>query len=1410
MDVTDIYRSGTYFFPNFEQVGENSKLPHFRISSLFEDHEGYVWIGTKDGGLIRYDGYSFRSFEYNPSDLFSLPSNDVFFVFEDSRNMLWIGTDKGLSYYHPFRRQFMKLKLFTDADSLTVPRNITCITEEKNGDLLIGTSLGIFEISHIKKTNFYKNKAHIINHDSAQIEVTHIVLQHTHPSTPVKIIQDLKFDPNGLLWVLTYNELGMLAYDKLTPEAAPDKNPSKYFAEFQSVLPIAAGRKIYIDEEAVVWVNTIGSLLRVYAGQDTMEIEWIDYGSHSEKIDRFGQQSNNGGRYFWIGHYGEKLKVFDKEARKLYPITFNTNDKEKLHDFGVSHFLRTRSNVVFVGTAWGGLYKFNPNALLSNFHPRLQHIHQDQTDNLRYVYGDSKGYIWMIAKDIYRCDRYTGEVLATFKADFFNREWAYTNKLLEDSTGRFWLGTEGEGLYYLDITGDEQASNPSAWKAVQHQVIKDKIITALHLGGDGTIWAGTIYYDHDSARISTELYKINHAGKIMATYAVATCQDGNGNEADQFINQIYTDNASGVWMATGYGLVRLTEEPMELMTFAPADEDALTMGSNKILALCPDPLFPDSLLWLGSSSRGLYSFDLKSHSFNTRFQEQGIVSNHIASVLADNGGNLWLGTDRGLTRLVLDSIRRSIRGVFNYNNSDGLVTNDFTSYYGPNAVKLNNGSMIFTGPRGFQIIQPENIIDDTHIPFLHLTNFTINYKPASYGLPDSPLEKPISLTDQVRLSYDNSTIGFEMTALDFKSSTHLNYAFKLENYDNDWVYNSNNRSIQYTKLPAGSYTLNIKVATRDQVWGESIEALKIDIGRPWWSSLPAYAAYLFILIGVVWLVDRIQRNRQKMEMNIEKNKLEAEKLRELDVLKSKFFANISHEFKTPLTLILNPVEDMLGKTADASDQHSLLMIQRNALQLQRYITEILELSKLDANRLRLGIRELDLVRYAKYLVASFDSLARHKDVRLELKSSSDMLICFLDPAKLNTILTNLLSNAIKFTPKGGHVNLSVSECLCTLHENCNKVKGCILINVTDTGKGIPEDKIPYIFDRYYKGDPNSDENYGTGLGLALVRELVNLHKGNINVTSKAGEFTTFQIHFPMDHYHAQSKELVDVRRYDIEEDFDFASVKENEVSVADDENSHDLYEKIVLVVEDNRDMRTLIRAGLKKDYQVVEAVDGEEGIMMAIETSPDLIICDVMMPKKDGFEVARSLKSNELTSHIPIIFLTARAQMSDKIMGLETGADDYLIKPFYPRELAVRVKNLLEQRERIKEQFGRFNMLKIDNLPIKSIDQVFLEKVIKVIEIHLASDSFGVSVLMKELGISRTPLHRKLKALTNQSANELIQSIRLQKAAEMLKNNVASVAEIGYQVGFSSPPYFSRAFKQYFGHTPSEHFDKQA
>jgi DNA-binding response OmpR family regulator/nitrogen-specific signal transduction histidine kinase len=559
------------------------------------------------------------------------------------------------------------------------------------------------------------------------------------------------------------------------------------------------------------------------------------------------------------------------------------------------------------------------------------------------------------------------------------------------------------------------------------------------------------------------------------------------------------------------------------------------------------------------------------------------------------------------------------------------------------------------------------------------------------------------------------------------------------------------------------------------------------------------------MLFVAWRRYDLKRHRLKQALEVEQ--IEAEKLKELDSMKSRFFANISHEFRTPLTLILGPLEKLISTTKDKDCVHDLNMMQRNARRLQRLINQLLNLSKLEAGEMQLIAGERNIVSLVRGYVHSFESLAKQKNIRLEFSSDEERTLIYVDNDKIEKILFNLLSNAFKFTPEGGEIAVSVlSHPVKAVYKE--RADGGINIVITDTGPGIPPDKIKHIFDRFYQANnASSGDQEGTGIGLALTQELVKLHHGDIHVDSKIGNGTSFTITLPWGHSHLKEDEIAE--RFDHEDHFEEiaadllpqkGTLKTEEITIEKTNKQQ------ILIVEDNDDLRYYIRSYLEDDYFIHEAINGAEGLDSAIENIPDLVVSDVMMPRMDGYELSRSLKEDERTCHIPVILLTAKAATEDRIEGLETGADDFLTKPFDPAELQVRIRNLIELRKSLREHYlGEIKLIPFPtSKAMESMDEQFLRKSVDEVEKNIADAEFSVEMFGQNIGMSRMQLHRKITALTGQTAGEFIRNLRLRCAAKLISKKAGTIAEIAYDTGFTTPSYFTECFKKYFGKSPSE------
>ncbi|MDZ7624504.1 MAG: ATP-binding protein [Ignavibacteriaceae bacterium] len=625
--------------------------------------------------------------------------------------------------------------------------------------------------------------------------------------------------------------------------------------------------------------------------------------------------------------------------------------------------------------------------------------------------------------------------------------------------------------------------------------------------------------------------------------------------------------------------------------------------------------------------------------------------------------------------------------------------------------------------------------------------------------------------------------------------------YKLIPIHDEWINLGTQRNVTFTELGAGEYELIVKGSNNDGIWNEEGAAMKIIIAPPFWQTFWAYGIYAVILMLGLYVLRRYELSRIRLKNRLKLESFETQKLKELDEMKSGFFANISHEFRTPLTLILGPAEQLEQNESDDNKKEKLHTIKRSANRLLRLINQILDLSKFEKGKTKLICEEGDVVNFVKGITNSFSSIAERKNITLQFVSEASNIQTYFDRDIFEKIFYNLLSNAFKFTPQGGTIEVKISQ----------PASGFCKISVKDSGVGISEEDLPKVFNKFFiVEDISGFTEQGSGIGLALVKELVELHKGTITIESKINEGSTFVISIPIGKDFLLEEEIAKVKAEEIfisesrvSEFLDEEVVQIESGNGKDDVNSVD-DSLIALIVEDNSELRKYIAANLPSDYKIIEASTGKEGCEKAIEIIPDIIISDVMMPEMDGYSLCKKLKADERTSHIPVILLTARAGEEDKLNGLGTGADDYLTKPFSSKELVIRVRNLIEIRQTLRKKFSSSLIIKPKEIATGSVDKTFLEKAMKIVEKNISNDKFSVEEFSSEMNLSHSQLHRKLKALVNQSAIQFIRSIRMQRALELLQSNSGNVAEIAWKVGFGDPSYFTKTFSKHFGYLPSE------
>lgn len=891
------------------------------------------------------------------------------------------------------------------------------------------------------------------------------------------------------------------------------------------------------------------------------------------------------------------------------------------------------------------------------------------------------------------------------------------------------------------------------------------------------------------------------------------------------VNEIAEESPDVLWLTSRLGKAFRVELPSLHLSppsgFLSAqierfdEAHGLSKGWIRVLSVNGKVLF--------ATHKGLRRFDPASRTF----QLEASFGNFFADSTWNTGGAFFYDDDRGrmwTSRFYHNKTEAGVaipepNGDYTWYTEPFKRFADFGEIWNFYIDEKYQGVYWFGGADG-AIRYDETIAKDYSAGYPALIRRVIvNGDSVIYG---GAYADPASMMNAPSLSFANNTIRIEYAAPYYDNEAANQYQFFMEDFEDGWSDWTHETFVDYRHLPEGRYRFRVRARNIYQNLGGEA-AFTLEILPPWYRTWWSYLLYGLMALGALYGIRRYEMNRQQHKHQAELEHVQTEKLKELDKLKSDFFANISHEFRTPLTLILGPAEQLMEKQT-GEDKRMLSLIRRNAQRLLRLVNQLLDLSKLEHGGLSLQAAPGDFIAFLKGLVMSFESLAERKGIDLQFAASvaQGLTESYFDHDKIEAIFTNLLSNAFKFTPEGGRVSVQLSVVSNQFSVNSNQLQQkplntdhwllntdhWTLITVQDTGEGIPAEQLPHIFDRFYQVDTSSRRVHGgAGIGLALVKELVELHYGSITVTSEAGVGTTFTVCLPLGKAHLKPEEIV-VAASSSQSSVFSDQYSEDDMFVQpdmidDQEQTPD--RPIILIVEDNADVRVHIRMQLGTDYAIIEAEDGEAGIARAIETTPDLVISDVMMPRKDGYEVCRALKTDERTSHIPVILLTAKAGEKEKLAGFETGADAYVLKPFRQQELAARVRNLIALRRKLREKYSTATVIKPSEVEATSMDRDFLKRVIAVIEANMTEEQFHAEALAREAAMSLSQLNRKLNALIGQPAGHLIRSLRLQRAADLLAKKSGTVAEICYAVGFGDQANFTRSFKKQFGYSPLEY-----
>lgn len=879
------------------------------------------------------------------------------------------------------------------------------------------------------------------------------------------------------------------------------------------------------------------------------------------------------------------------------------------------------------------------------------------------------------------------------------------------------------------------------------------------------------------------LYGVDLAGNIWRWHSIDEMPDSIASilslKAGHVVDMEADDKI--LWISTDKeGLYKI--EHTTLLNNFQKGNSKKDLPTNQLTDLCKDPSDPD-ILWIGTLGQGLIRWNKSTGTEKIYTTSDGFPNNTIYSIAPDEEGNLWISTNKGICRFNLKT-----KNINNFDVTDGLIGNEFNRFH---HLRLPDGQIAFGGLEGYTIFDPKTFTPDTFPTPVAFTKLFIN-NVATDLVGNQKNSAGINQLPELVLPYNKNFLSFEYAGLQLNQPGKIHYRYKLKGYDKDWIDAGTRNLATYTRLPPGKYTLLTNASNTSGKWSPFIKQLAIRIRPPLWATWWAYAIYALVIATLFrsyWKY-RVNRIRMQNEIVLEQNK--ALHLQEVDEIKNRFFDNITHEFRTPLTLILTPLEKLSrDNSLSASHQHVLSNAHRNAGQLLRLINQLLDISKIESGQMKINLSAGELDEFVKRCIEQFSLQAKEKNIRLSFLNEGVSGHYNFDEEKWEKIILNLLSNAIKFTPDSGKITVSLKS-----KKDPGISQTNIELTVEDSGVGIPQEKLSKIFDRFYMADDSGTRSHsGTGIGLSLAKELIQLMNGSIHVKSESGKGTAFAVIIPIE----RIETAIEIKD-NVEEIMAPFSARPTGGDFVSEEITEG---PLLLVVEDNDELRSFISESLAAHWRVLEASNGKIAWEIILKELPEIVVSDIMMPEMDGVELCGVSKNDARTEHISFILLTAKAAHQSKLTGLEAGADEYITKPFHFDELELRIHNLIQQQERWRKHLQK-QLLPEKPLPkLPHVNDIFIQKLYKELDERIDESGMDVETLAKLLNMSRRTLNRKLNALLNISPNDLIRRYRLQKAASLIASG-HSITQTAYTVGFETPSYFTQCFKEQYGLTPSE------
>jgi len=1354
---------------DFDNLSIEDGFTSSKANAIIQDNKGFIWIGTWNG-LNRYDGYHCEFFRPSYHDSTTISNREVVELLQDHKGNIWIGTSSGLNCLDPSTK---KLKRYP------FENRIISLHQDHENKIWIGT---------------WNGGLHLLDPETG--ETKHYLANEN--------VSDIHEDSRRNLWVATY--YGLINFDRKTGSFVRylpnDENR-------QSSVSHSVITQVCESEDGTLWLGTWGGgLNRVYVHPDKDQIRFVHYrageepGNLSSNVvyrlyyDHFGN--------LWVGTWSNGLNLLTREQQQKRPET----------------------------------------AVFQHYQNDLSDPYSFSGNNISSIFVDRAGILWVGSSKINKANILkTG--IARYKTNRIDqgRHIDSNVRSFVEQDGKIWVGTshqlmlfEPEGQDYRLV---KEYGSISYLQGNTHYISNSVLSLASNEEG---LWVGT----EDAGLV---LFKKSQAQGLANPDKVYFNRDSQaalpGNKVG---NLCCSSKYKGViWigtMQTGFAKLTYTNGQASVKSYGMGKSENY-VSDNNIRAVLEDRA---GMVWIGTQN-GLNCFDPETETFSKFFYSlpdtHSINDNVINCLYEDSSGNLWIGTNAGLNKkmerttpggkkeyyfngfpsslYLKDEIVLNIqesqskklwlvlyRGMVEYDEAAGKIVNEHFTKEFQNiriergaTLKTSAGDLLFGGANGFIAFNPDSIFKHSYPPEVCLTDVMVsNESLESLGKKHKRfrLGESVPYTSKIRLSYKDRVLTFVFSAMDYKNPDKNSYAYFLEGFDKEWNEVGPRNTATYTSIPHGKYQFKVRAANSDGVWSDEKQLVFLSISPPWWKTVWAYLFYFILVLGLLYFFKEysIIQVREKGRLLIER--MQKEEAQKLDEMKSRFFTDITHEFRTPLTLILGPAEEIIeskGKSNQVVKQAEL--IQRNAQKLLRLVNQLMEFRKVEKGKMEFLPQETNMVSMLNEVFESFRPIAVSKNIEFELVLISPEIRVLVDPDKIEKVLFNLVSNAFKYSEDGGRITIRSG---IEPHEQVKK----LIIEVEDSGIGISEENKERVFERFFQTHQKRTQSTG-GIGLYLTRAFVEQHQGHISVDSELGKGSCFKVAIPVSLTQGFPAVPANGNR-----DVPVDRLSENPVTYEPQvvkviEGQH--YKlPVVLIAEDDHDLNRFVADGLRHTYHIIPTFNGKDALEQARKQNPDLIISDIMMPEMDGFELCGRLRKELSTSHIPVIFLTAKTMQHDEIKGLKLGAVDYICKPFNLVALKLKIQNILENQKIVQEKIKTQQLLEPENIELSSLDELFLKDAVETVNRFLDDPVFDVERFSHEMGISANQAYRKIKALTGQTAKEFIRNQRLKTAANMLLQKRRSISEVIYMVGFSSPSYFARCFREYYGFTPKEYIEK--